>query len=437
MDRKTTRRTFLRSSGTAAGIGLAAGILGGRARAAPSDQVNLGFVGVGSMGGGHLRRYLGFPDVRVAAICDVNQRKLDGAVKSTNGAAAGYRDFRKLLEHTDLDAVVVAPPPHWHAIVAVAACKAGKDVFIEKPMTLTVGESRAVCKAVKDHGRVSQVGTQIHAGENYTRVVEIVRSGILGKINCVRTFMKLDQRRKGIGTADDCPPPEFLDWDMWVGPASMRPYNPLITKGAYHHCSFMAFSGGWLPGMAPHIIDLPVWALELGLPTQTSASGGRFVLEDGGDCPDVQEVLWQYPGLVMTHMMNLTNSYGWDFQGKGGKARRLGIYFHGEQATLVCNYGTFTIVPEDDPKAELQLPDKTLPRSKGHYREWIDCIKSREQPSCNVFYHHRVNVPCCLANLSLELGRSIRFDPKTETAVGDDEANRAFAPTYRKPWTLG
>jgi len=135
--------------------------------------------------------------------------------------------------------------------------------------------------------------------------------------------------------------------------------------------------------------------------------------------------------------MNLTNSYGWDFQGKGGKARRLGIYFHGEHATLFCNYGTYTIVPEEDPKAELQLPDKTLPRSKGHYREWIDCIKSRKQPSCNVFYHHKVNVPCCLANLSLRLGRSIRFDPTTGTAVGDDEANRGLMPTYRKPWTLG
>jgi predicted dehydrogenase len=422
MDRRLTRRTFFKASGTGVGIGLAAGVLGGRARAAPSDKVNLGLVGVGPMGGGHLRRYLGFPDVRVTAICDVNQRKLDGAVKRTKGAATGYRDFRKLLEHADLDAVVVAPPPHWHAIVAVAVCKAGKDLFVEKPMTLTVGESQAVCKAVKDHGRISQVGTQIHAGENYTRVVEIVRSGILGHVNCVRTFMKLNQRRKGIGTAKDCPPPEFLDWDMWVGPAPSRPYNPLITKGAYHHCSFMAFSGGWLPGMAPHIIDLPVWAL---------------VLEDGGDCPDVQEVLWQYPGLVMTHMMNLTNSYGWDFQGKGGKARRLGIYFHGEHATLFCNYGTYTIVPEADPKAELQLPDKTLPRSKGHYREWIDCIKSRKQPSCNVFYHHKVNVPCCLANLSLRLGRSIRFDPTTGTAVGDDEANRALMPTYRKPWTLG
>lgn len=217
----------------------------------------------------------------------------------------------------------------------------------------------------------------------------------------------------------------------------MRPYNPLIAGGAHLHCSFMDFSGGWLPGMAPHIIDLPIWALELGLPSRAASTGGRFVLEDIGDCPDVQEVLFQYPGLTMTWMMNLTNSYGWDFQGGGGRARRLGVYFHGDLATLYADYGTLKIVPEADPKAELKLPEPTLPRSKGHYREWIDCIKSREQPSCNVFYHHNVNVPCCLANLSLRLGRSVQFDPRTETVVGDEEAARGLHPNYRKPWTLG
>jgi len=434
---RVTRRGFLRASGVAAGLGVAAGVLGRPAgAAAPSEKVNLGFIGVGPQGGGHLGHFLGFPDVRVTAVCDVDQRKVDAAVKACNGTATGYRDFRKLLEHKDLDAVVVATPPHWHAIQAVAVCKAGKDLFVEKPMTLTVGESQAVCQAVKDAGRISQVGTQIHAGENYHRVVEIVRSGILGKISCVRTFMTLDQTRAGIGKADNAPPPAHLDWEMWVGPAPMRPYNPLITMGAYHHCSFMDFSGGWLPGMAPHIIDLPVWALELDLPTQVDCSGGRFVIEDAGDSPDVQEVLWRYPGLVMTHMMSLTNSYGWDSQ-DGGRKRRLGIYFHGERATLYCDYGMYKIIPEDDPKAELKLPEPSLPRSKGHYREWVDCIKSREQPSCNVFYHHKVNVPCCLANLSLKLGRSIRLDPKTGAATGDDEANKAFLPKYRVPWKLG
>ena len=437
MSQLYTRRRFLKTSGAAVGIGLAANVLGEQGGAPPSEKVNLGFIGVGPQGGGHLGHFLSFPDVRVTAVCDVDQHRVDAALKACQGSATGYRDFRKLLEHKPLDAVVVATPPHWHAIMSVAVCKAGKDLFVEKPMTLTVAESQAVLKAVKDNSRISQVGTQIHAGENYRRVVEIVRGGVLGKVSVVRTFNNLDQGRAGIGKAANADPPPHLDWDLWVGPAPMRPYNLLIAGGAYSHCSFMDFSGGWLPGMAPHIIDLPIWALELGLPTRVSCTGGRFVLEDLGDAPDVQEAQFQYPNLTMTWMMTLTSSYGWDFQGAGGRRRRLGIYFHGDKATLLADYGMFKIIPEDDPKAEVKLPAPSLPRSKGHYREWIDCIKSRQEPSCNVFYHHKVNVPCCLANLSLKLGRSIQFDPKTETVVGDEEAAKGLQPNYRPPWTLG
>jgi predicted dehydrogenase len=433
-----TRRNFLKASGAAAvGIGLSARVLGGEGAAAPSEKVNLGFVGVGPQGGGHVRHFLGFPDVRITAVCDVDQKKVDAAVAACQGSATGYRDFRKLLEHKPLDGVVVATPPHWHALISVAVCKAGKDLFVEKPMTLTVAESQAVCRAVRQNKRISQVGTQIHAGENYRRVVEIVRSGVLGKISAVRTFLTLGATREGIGRAPDADPPPNLDWEMWVGPAPMRRFNPLIAQGAYHHCSFMDFSGGWLPGMAPHIIDLPVWALELGLPTRVASAGGRFVINDIGDEPDLQETLFQYPNVTMTWMMNLTNSYGWDYHGTGGRKRRLGIYFHGDKATLHCNYDTFKIIPEDDPKADVKLPEPSLPRSPGHYREWADCIKTRQEPSCNVFYHHKVNVPCCLANLSLKLGRSIQFDPEAETVIGDKEAAAGLQPVYRKPWTLG
>ena len=431
MSRSVTRRRFLRTTSVAALSTAAA-----TGAAAPSDTLSLGFIGVGPMGSGHLKRYVDFKDTRVTAVCDADQRKVDAAVKNAKGTATGYRDFRKLLERKDIDAVVVATPPHWHAIQAVAVCEAGKELFVEKPMTLTVAESQAVCRAAKKNKTVTQVGTQIHATENYRRVVEIVRSGILGKINAVRTFFKLGQKRSGLGKAADTTPPAAIDWDMWVGPAPMRPYNPLITSGAYNHCSFMSFSGGWLPGMAPHIVDLPIWALELGQPSRVNCTGGRFVLEDIGDAPDVQEAHIQYPNLTMTWMMNLTNSYGWDFQGGGGRNRRLGVYFHGDAATLFCDYGMHKIIPEGDPKTELSLPPITLPRSKGHYREWIDCIKIGKQPSCNVFYHHKVNVPLCLANLSLSLGRSIQFDPEKEEVIGDAEAAQGLEPRYRAPWRL-
>ena len=434
--RPTGERGPRRSIGAAVGIGLAASALGADGKAAPSDTVSMGFIGVGPMGSGHVRGFSARKDVRVTAICDVHQRKVDLMVKRYSPKATGYHDFRELLARKDIDAVVIAPPPHWHAIMAVQACQAGKDFYVEKPMTLTVGESQAVVRAADRYSRVSQVGTQIHAGGNYRRVVEIVRSGVLGPITTVRTFLTMNSGTRGLGKPANCPPPADLDWEMWVGPAPMRPFNPAIVRGAgAGHCWFMDYSGGWIPGMAPHIIDLPIWALELAHPTRTFCSGGRYVIDDVGDCPDVQECLWQHPKLTMTWMMNCTNSYGFDFQGKGGKARRLGIYFHGEKATLYTNYGKYTIIPEN-PNETLELPPPSLPPSPGHHREWLNCIRSRELPSCNVAYHHVVNTHCCLANLSLQIGRSVHFDPQAETIVGDDEAARLTTRPYREPWTL-
>jgi len=438
MNASIPRRTFLQGSSAAVGIGLAASALGAEGKAPPSDTVAMGFVGIGPMGSGHLNGFSARPDVYVAGICDVFQHKVDAAVKRFDGRPMGTTDFRRLLDRKEIDAVVIATPPHWHAIIAVRAAQAGKDFYVEKPMTIYVAESQAIVEAARRYGTVTQVGTQIHAGGNYRRVVEIVRSGILGPINAVRTFLVMNQGRGGIGKPADCPPPPGLDWEMWIGPGPMRPYNPALTRGAgAGHCWFMDYSGGWIPGMAPPIIDLPIWALDLPLPSQVACSGGRFVIDDVGDCPDVQEALFRYPGCVMTWMMDLTNSYGFDSQGKGGRARRLGIYFHGEQATLYADYGTLRIVPEDDPNKTLDLPKPSLPPTPGHHQEWLNCIRSRQQPSCNVFYHHRVNMPICLANLSYAIRRSVQFDPKTETISGDDEAAKLLMPVYREPWTLG
>ena len=436
MGDRISRRAALRGCG-AIGIGLAASAIGAGGKAPPSETINLGILGVGPMGSGHLRGFIRRKQVAIRAICDVNRKKLDAALKVAQGAAKGYGDFRHVLERDDIDAVIVATPPHWHAIMAVQAAEAGKDFYVEKPMTMYVGESQAIVRAARRYARITQVGTQIHAGGNYRRVVEIVRSGVLGKINCVRTFLVMNSTRRGLGRPADEPVPEWLDWEMWIGPGPMRPYNSAMIRGAgAGHCWFMDYSGGWIPGMAPHIVDLPVWALELGHPTQVSCHGGRFVIDDVGDVPDVQEALFQYPNLTMTWMMGCTNSYGWDFHGRGGRARRLGIYFHGEHATLYSNYGTHTIVPEKHPDEPLQLPPSTLPRSVGHHQEWLNGIKTRQQPSCNVFYHHKLNVALCLANLVYRHGRSVRFDPQTETIIGDAEASKLLLPVYREPWTI-
>ena len=438
--KKLSRRDFVGQSAAAGAVGLSAPYfvsakaLGQGGAPGANDKIHVGLIGCGGMGCGNLHNCAVHADVAVTALCDVQQDRVNSALDQYKESAKPYRDYRDLLAAGDVDAVIIGTPPHWHCLQAIHACEAGKDIYLQKPMTLYLGESLALLGAVKKHDRISQIGTQIHAGENYRRVVEYIRSGNLGKVSVVRTFNVMNQGPEGIGKDPGTPVPEGVDWEMWIGPGPMRPYNRILAASSYNHCSFMDYSGGWLPGMAPHIIDLPIWALELDYPTSTSCSGGRFVIDDDGDAPDVQEILWQYPDLTMTWMGMLANSYGFDLHGEPVPRRRLGIYFHGVNGTMFADYGMFKIVPEGDRMAGKEPPEPSIPPSPGHEREWLDSIKSRQQPSCSVFYHTKIDVPLVLANLSLKLGRSIRFDPQERKIVGDDEAARLAVPEYRAPW---
>ena len=432
------RRAFLGTAATLTAAGLATPrlALGGQTstRPAPSGRINLGLIGCGGMGRANLDACARQPDVVVTAACDVFDARLEATVERYKPTCKGYADFREMLQHPDLDAVIIATPPHWHCLIAIAACEAKKDIYLQKPMTLHLGESFAVRNAVRKHDVICQVGTQIHATQNYRRVVEYIRGGNLGSIGAVRTFNVMNQGPVGVGTAAKSPLPEGMNWDQWCGPAPLIPYNRILARDAYYHCSWMAYSGGWTPGMAPHIIDLPVWALDLGYPLNTSSAGGRFIIKDDGDAYDQHEVLWQYPNLTLTWMSSLTNSYGFDFEGEPKPQRRLGMYFHGVNGTMQADYDHFKIVAEGDAMKDRQPPPQSLPPSPGHERQWLDCIKSRRQPDCNPAYHTRVDVPIALSLLSLKLGRSIRFDPATEKITGDAEAARLAVPEYRAPW---
>jgi len=429
-----SRRTFLQATAAAAAPQVVpASALGQEEKPPASERISLGIIGVNGMGRGNLRNCAKHNDVEVTAICDVWRKRLDPVVAQHQPTAKGHADFRELLDRKDVDAVIIATPPHWHALMAIRAVEAGKDIYLQKPMTLYPSETLAVRNAVNKHQRISQIGTQIHAGANYRRVVEWIRSGKLGPVSVVRTFNVMNQGPTGIGTAAEQDPPADLDWDMWLGPGPARPYNSLLAASSYHHCSFFDYSGGWTPGMAPHIVDLPVWALELGVPTMTSCSGGRYMVGGDGDAPDVQEVVWQYPGLTMTWMMSTCNSFAFDF-GRGTPTRRLGIYFHALRGTLFTNYGKHEVVPEGSLLEDSEPPEESIPPSPGHEREWLDSIKSRQEPSCSVNYHYKIDLALTLANLAYRLGRSVALDPKTEKIVGDEEAAKLARPTYRAPW---
>ena len=438
-----SRRRFL---GKTASLGTAAvaapyfvpsHVLAAPGRKGANDKINVGVIGTGTLARSrHFPKLLEQPDVVITAVCDVQKDRLAEAVERCQGTAKPYTDYRELLQQGDVDAVAIVTPPHWHALMAIDAAEAGKDFYLEKPMTLSVAESLAVVRAALKHRCVPQVGTQIHASQNYRRVVEYVRSGNLGKINVARAFCVMNQGPEGIGYPPQTDPPANIDWEMWIGPSPMIKYNPLIVEKAYPNCSFMAHSGGWTPGMAPHLIDLPYWALELGFPKRTSASGGRYLVRDIGDAPDTQEVLWEYENFTMAWTMSLVNSFGFDFQGANKIKRRTGVYFQGVNGTLMADYGTLRITPEGDRLKDAKVPAQTIPASKGHYREWLDAIRTREQPLCHVGYHYKMDVAIALANLSMKLGRTLQFDPKTETIAGDEEATRLSKPTYRDPWKL-
>jgi predicted dehydrogenase len=429
---RINRRQLLRAA-AAAPLVVPAAALGRGGQPAPSGRINLGVIGVNGMGLANLANCARYPDVVVTAICDVSRERLEKALQPHKATATGHADYRELLARRDVDAVIIATPPHWHALMAIDAARAGKDIFLQKPMTLYPGETLAVRNAVNRHKRVSQIGTQIHAGSNYRRVVEWVRSGRLGKIGVVRTLNVMNQGPHGIGRATQ-PAPPGLDWNMWLGPGPARPFNALLYADSYHHSSFWAYTHGWTPGMAPHIIDLPIWALELGVPEMATCTGGRYVIQDDGDAPDTQEAVWRYPNLTLTWMMNCASSFAFDF-GRGKPARRLGIYFHGVNATLFANYTRHEIVPEGDLFPAGPPPPESIPPSPGHEREWLDCVKSRQEPSCSVNYHYKVDLAINLAGLSYQLGgRSVRFDSAKEKIVGDKQAARLARPTYRRPW---
>lgn len=423
-----TRRSLLQ----AAPLAVPASALG-RGVTAPSDRINVGIIGVNGMGRGNLANCAKHADVVVTGICDVSTDRREAALALHRGTAKGYTDYRELLAQPGIDGVIIASPPHWHALMAIDAVKAGKDIYLQKPMTLYPDETLAVRNAVRRHKRISQVGTQIHAGANYRRVVEWIRSGKLGPVSTVRTFNVMNQGPEGIGRAPRENPPPGLDWDLWLGPGPARPFNALLFADSYNHCSFWAYTHGWTPGMAPHIIDLPIWALELGVPEITTCTGGRDVIQDDGDAPDVQEVTWRYPKLTMTWSMNCANSFAYDF-GRGKPARRLGIYFHALNGTLYSDYSRHEIVPEGAFLKDAAPPPESIAPSPGHERQWLDSIKSRIEPDCCVDYHYKVDMAITLASLSYVLGRSIRFDPVKERIVGDREAARRARPEYRRPW---
>ncbi|MEP7363889.1 MAG: Gfo/Idh/MocA family oxidoreductase [Acidobacteriota bacterium] len=416
------RRTFLGAA--AASLALA--------QKGPNDQIVVGMIGVGNQGTGRLREFLKHPDVRIAAICDVDESHRNRAIgiveKERGYKPEGLGDFRRLLDKKEIDAAVIITPDHWHAIPTVQAFEAGKDVFVEKPLSYSLMEGRAMANASTRYKRVSQMGNHIHNDHaNYRRVVELVKSGKLGKITRIHAW-KTSPTKNVEGRAPATLPPGF-DYDFWLGPAPKRPYEPLRSHGTFRH--FWDYSGGTFIDFWCHISDVAFWAMDWKAPSAISAAGGRFFLTDTTETPDTVEATLEFPGVLYLFSFRPTPLPGFEHMGQ------IGCLFEGTEASLVTNYETNEVWVKGKKVEDFPRPTQSIPDSPGHIREFLDAVKARNlETTCNVRYGHQLSKCGLLANLSYRTGRKLHWDDANEKIASDTEANHMLVRKFRKPWKL-
>ena len=398
--------------------------------AAPNDRINMGFIGLGGMGTGRLNGFLKHPDVNVTAVCDLDDAHAAQAAeiveKSRGAKPVVLKDFRRLLERNDVDAVCIATPDHWHALPTLQACRAGKDVFVEKPLSFSIGEGRAMVKAAREHKRVTQMGNHIHNDlPNYRRAVELVRSGLLGKVTHVNIWKTSEV--KGLGAPADAPPPAGFDYETWLGPAPRRPYNP--NRGHFTYRYFWDYSGGMFIDFWCHITDVAYWALDLQAPKSVVATGRRELSSDNGETPNYMDLVYEYPGLNMVWSLNPMGPAGFEDRG-------IGCVFQGSEGSLFVDYGSHELYVKGKRVTDFARPEPSIPDSPGHLREFLDAVKSRKLTTCDVEYGHRLTKAGLLGNIAYRTGRRVAWDDGREQIPGDKKANEMVTRRYRKPWKL-
>ncbi len=424
-----SRRRFVRR----AAAGLTAAALAGSLAAAekkqpPSERVRVGVIGLSGRGRDNLA---GVAHEEVVALCDVDVN-LAGPARQAHPGAKFYQDFRRLLDHNEIEGVVVSTPDHTHAVIAVAAMRAGKHVYCEKPLARTVHEVRVMRETAARHKTVTQMGTQIHAGDNYRRVVEIVRSGVLGTVGRVQVWC---DRWPNVRRLAPKPTPAGFDLDLWLGPVAQQPYDPAYIP--FHWRWFWQFGGGVLADMACHFMDLPHWALYLGAPVHVAASGMK---DSEGDqtVPDVLRVDYRYPARGQRPEVHLTWHSG--VHGPGLVYRepfegyRSGVLFEGTKGKLVADYGRYKLLPESQFK-EFKPPQPSIPNSVGHHREWLDAIRTGGPTTCNFGYGGTLAETVLLGNVAYRCGKAFSWD-ETAGKAGAPEALAFLQADYRNGWTL-
>lgn len=427
------RRDFLKR---AAAVG-AATILPKRVWGA-NDRIGIAILGLHGIGNLHLEQFLKMEDVDVVGLCDVDRTVLEGAAAKVSGKPTLTSDFRKLLELKEVDAVVAAVPDHWHAVVALNAFDAGKDAYVEKPLGHNIREGRLIIEAAKEKGRILQTGVQQRSEPHWIHAVERIRNGEIGKVHHVRMYnaWNAKEMRGDMGKPPDGPPPEGVDYDMWLGPAPERPYN----RARFHEYWYMFwdYSGGMISGWGVHLFDIVNWAMDSPI-RSVRTMGGNYVLDDLRDTPDTSESLFDCGEYLLSYVVR--HGSGWRPFGDMDH----GIEFVGTKGVLQGNRRRFQIFAEEN--RDSRIPSFTEARHEGpqggvftgywlHKRDFLDCMRTRKQSVADPEVGHQAAIPGHLANISYRVGREVRWDAETETIQGDEEASRLLRRDYRDPWTI-
>jgi predicted dehydrogenase len=421
---------------------------------AATDRIGVGIIGCGNMGTFDQKDFQANADVDVVAVCDVYAPNAERAQQLAGGKATIYSDYRRLLENRDVQAVVIATPEHWHAIMCIDACDAGKDVYVEKPASHNIRDGRLMVDAARRNNRVVQVGSQQRSGVHFQRVVGYVQEGRIGDVHYV-TCWNHSASPAARPTDSQTAVPAGMDWDMWLGPAPKLPYGDVMSVGRRYSWDFF---GGSLTEWGAHSVDIVLWAMKEKAPLSIVAAGGKFHRTEG-DIPDTLQVSYEFPRFVLQYSVLQHNSFGPN--GDAGAARfgSYGTQFHGSKGTLFVDRAGFRITPQFTRYVEPQHPPRPAvlqpdERQPGHYyvagmmpevsdtsvqhlphvRNFLDCVKSRQRPIADIEDGHRTNTVCRLGNIAYRVRRRLQWDGDKEVVVNDDEANRLVKGTYRDPW---
>lgn len=426
-----SRRSFLTKSSLG---GLFLGISAKSYRAtfggqSPSERVRVGMIGVGNQGGpkNNMKYFL----KNIVALCDLDKNYLaeasDFLQKQANLSATMTDDYRRLLDAKDIDAVVVTVPDQWHATMTIEACKAGKDVYCEKPLTLVINEGKPMIEAAQKHGRVVQTGTMQRSGEEFKLAVELLQKGIVGKVSAVNVTLPSPNWIARAGKpVPDSAPPEGFDYNRWLGPAPMRPYN--LNRLHYLFRFFWDYSGGQQTNFGAHHLDIAQWGLGMDESGPVSVEGSGVYHPDGWyETPDTTEIKYTYANGVTMTCRQKTDTKNTD----------QGTEFIGDKGSLFVYRGGIVTNPKELLK-DVEMPKIVSSNANiSHVNNFFDCVKSRKTPAADIRIGHRSATVCHLGNIAIRTKKKITWDPKSETIVGDAEASKWLTKEYRKPWSLG